>query len=136
MKLRPYFIRLFSAGALLILVNVSAWPQTTTDLAKQQAFQHDLLQIYQNLKGTPEEITHLKKIKRLSFFAFDSTLQVRAMLDTTQSSAFVAMKTSLGRPALYRRYGTLSFTVKGQPFSMPVYQAKSAADSNSDELFF
>src|SRR5882672_6070282 len=124
------------ALGLSILFATAAPAQSSLMLAEHQAYQNELLQTYRKLKAAPEERALLSALKSLPFFPYDSTFRVLANLDTTAAAGFLPMKTSHGRSALYRRYGYLRFSFGGHSFRMPVYQAKSAASSGSDELFF
>jgi uncharacterized protein (DUF1684 family) len=120
----------------IAFVSTEAFCQTNKLLADHEVFRSQLLTTYRNLNGTSEERAHLSALTSLPFFPFDSSFRVKARLDTSQMSGFTGMKTSLGRLAMYRRFGNLTFTVAGQTFTMPVYQARSAVKNGSDELFF
>src|SRR5258708_4321971 len=128
-------MKLVLSIGLILLINVVALCQSGQLLAEHQAFRDELLNTYRKLKATPEEHAHLNKLKSFPFFPFVSAFLVPALLDPP-SSGFSQMGTSHGHFALSRRYGYLSFAVSGRSFRMPVYQAKTAADSGSNELFF
>ena len=58
----------------------------------------------------------------LRFYAVDDTYKVKAKFKLTPDSKPFDIETHSGKKKPYRRYGMLSFTVKGQDYTLEVYQ--------------
>lgn len=78
-----------------------------------------------------------KKFKGLSFFPFDSSYVIQAQLKKIPNSEWFQMKTTTDRSTKERVYGVLSFQLRGNPYSLHVYQGEEHLNSEDlkDYLF-
>ena len=107
-----------------------------TLLAGQASFEAGWLQKYHRLKGSLDEVTKLRAMQTLPYFAFDTLFRVVARLDTVSQSDYFQLQTSQHRAVWYRTYGQLNFTLAGKKYRMPVYQSRASVMSGESELFF
>jgi uncharacterized protein len=109
---------------LLLLLSSSFF---TTAQSKHQSdiekFQNELNAEYKDPKKSPLEAKSRKKFKGHDFFPIDSTYRVTATLIVTENTSFFKMPTTGDRLPQYRKYGDLVFTLKGNDYTLPVYQS-------------
>lgn len=128
-------MRIVLSLSLLFVVQISVAQGHRALLKEQAAFEEHWLKTYQGLNGSRDEKAKLKAMSSLPFFAFDSTFRVTATLDTKLSDYF-PIETTQHRPALYRIYGVVAFTLEGKAYRMPIYQSKLSVMQGASELFF
>ncbi len=97
-----------------------------------------------NLEGdyrNPEESILTKKelavFKGLPFFEYNADFVVEATFTPINDGELIKFATSTAREAIYKRYGKLSFTLRGESFELTVFQSPTR-DENSeykDHLF-
>lgn len=100
-------------------------------------FQRELNSEYKDATSSPLKDKDRKRFKGLDFFKFDSTYIVRATLKRTPDTEWFDMKTTTSRVSPERIYGILNFELKGQAFTLNVYQGKETMtrDGLEDYLF-
>ena len=100
-------------------------------------FQRELNSEYKDATSSPLKDKDRKRFKGLDFFEFDSTYIVRATLKRTPDTEWFDMKTTTSRVSPERIYGILNFELKGQAFTLNVYQGKETMtrDGLEDYLF-
>jgi hypothetical protein len=64
----------------------------------------------------------LKAFDGLPYFAIDTTFRVKAQFERIKGGEVFEMKTTTDRLPKYRPYGKLTFTLKGKPLELTVYQ--------------
>jgi len=99
------------------------------------AFQNELNAFFKDASKSPLKPNDLKRFTSLDFFPLDSNFVVRAKLSKTPDTVFFDMKTTTKRLSKERVYGIVTFEIKGQSFSLNVYQNKDDFDSGNDTLF-
>lgn len=100
-------------------------------------FQRELNSEYKDATSSPLKDKDRKRFKGLDFFKFDSTYIVTATLKRTPDTEWFDMKTTTNRVSPERIYGILNFELKGQAFTLNVYQGKETMtrDGLEDYLF-
>ncbi len=86
-------------------------------------FQDELNAEYKDPKRSPLDAKSRKKFKRHDFFPVDSVYRISATLNVTENTPFFKMPTTGDRLPQYRKYGDLVFTLKGNTYTLPVYQS-------------
>lgn len=99
---------------------VSAQTKHQLDIKR---FQDELNAEYKDSKKSPLDTKSRKKFKRHDFFPVDSAYRVTATLNITENTPFFKMPTTGDRLPQYRKYGDLVFTLKGNNYTLPVYQS-------------
>ena len=87
-------------------------------------FQREINSEYKDASKSPLKQKDLKNFQGLDFFKFDSTYVVTANLKRTPDTEYFDMQTTTSRVSKERVFGILSFTLKGQPYELNVYQGK------------
>lgn len=64
-----------------------------------------------------------RRFPGLSFFPADTTYQVWARITRTPEALPFEMPTTTGMMTMERKFGTLSFQLQGEPFTLEVYQS-------------
>jgi len=80
-------------------------------------------QAFRKGKASPIPKKERRQFNGLRYFPVDSAYRVTATLKRDTSQPAFQMKTSTSRLPLYRAYGTLYFTLKGQSCTLTVYQS-------------
>lgn len=113
--------------ALVLLCCVCSYAQTNqkTALAEIKTFQAELNKEYKDKKKSPLLPADLKKFKKHEFFPVDLKYRVEAKLTLTPETSFAPMKATQSLVQDYRVYGTATFTIDGEEYSLPVYQSKN-----------
>lgn len=79
---------------------------------------------YKDASTSPLKEKDRSDFKSLDFFKFDSTYIVTAILKRTPNTEWFKMKTTTSRESEERIFGILTFQLKGNTFSLNVYQGK------------
>ncbi len=113
----------FALVIAIILVSSAAWSQTNPYRQTMEQQRREKDKSFRKGKESPIPQSEKRHFKGLNYFEVDSAFRVQATLtrDTTQSA--FQMKTSTSRLPMYRKYGTLYFSLKGQACSLTVYQS-------------
>ena len=74
-----------------------------------------------------------KKFEGLEFFKFDSTYVVTAQFKRVENAEWFNMKTTTDRVSKERVYGVLTFELKGEAFSLNVYQGQELMNKEGFE---
>lgn len=92
---------------------------------------------FKDVTKSPLSKADRKKFKGLSFFPFDSSYVIQAQLKKIPNSEWFQMKTTTDRSTKERVYGVLSFQLRGNPYSLHVYQGEEHLNSEDlkDYLF-
>lgn len=109
---------------LLILIFFSLFTYAQTKhIQDVKNFQDELNAEYKDSKKSPLDAKSRKKFKRHDFFPVDSVYRVTATLNITENTPFFKMPTTGDRLPQYRKYGDLVFTLRGNNYTLPVYQS-------------
>ncbi|AXG72157.1 hypothetical protein KORDIASMS9_04425 [Kordia sp. SMS9] len=85
-------------------------------------FQQELNADFKDASKSPLKAKDLKTFEALDFFPVDNSYRVNAMLETTPNSPVFTMPATKEKTSKYRRFGILTFTLKGKEFSLEVYR--------------
>jgi uncharacterized protein (DUF1684 family) len=88
-------------------------------------YQQKLNASYKDASTSPLKKKDLKKFRGLDFFPVDSAFIVIATLAKTINSPTFEMATTTDRKPLYKEYGTLNFTLKGEKCELTIYQSQN-----------
>lgn len=114
--------RLLSLVLLILMISCNS--KDKRPLVGETAYQKKLNAQFKDASKSPLKKKDLKNFKGLDFFPVDSSFVVTAKLTRTPDSPFFEMATTDDRRPLYREFGTVSFNLKGQAFSLTVYQSQ------------
>lgn len=110
--------------SLFLLVFVMACAQDKRPLKGETAFQKEINAEYKDASKSPLKAKDRKHFEGLDFFKFDSTYIVTATLKRTPNSEWFNMKTTTSRVSKERVFGVLTFKLKGNLYSLNVYQGE------------
>lgn len=85
-------------------------------------FQKKLNEEFADATKSPLTEEDRLKFTALEFFPIDPDFIVEATFTKSKSEKAFGMKTSTERAPMYVKYGELSFTIKGEKFTLNVYQ--------------
>jgi len=121
-------ILLFS---LFLLFNCDNRKRFNTDLTP---FQREINDFFKDASVSPLKKRDLKNFRGLDFFTFDSIYVVIAKLTKTPKEKSFKMKTTTDMMVEYIKYGTVSFELLSNQYSLDIY--KNLEDPNErDNLF-
>lgn len=86
-------------------------------------FQEELNKEYKDPAKSPLNPRELKRFKHHDFFPSDLKFSVQATVDRNVNEVPFKMKTSNGRLADYKKYGTAVFKIDGKEFKLTLYQS-------------
>ncbi|MEQ8240209.1 MAG: DUF1684 domain-containing protein [Cyclobacteriaceae bacterium] len=103
-----------------------------------RSWQDELNESFRDKEASPLEKKDLKKFKGLPFFDIDSSFCIVASFQRTPNTLPFTMPTTTERLPVYVQYGIASFTLKGQNFTMPIFQNQSLVltEEYEEYLFF
>ncbi|TXD47968.1 DUF1684 domain-containing protein [Polaribacter sp. IC073] len=108
--------------SLLILISCNS--QGKRALMGETAYQQKLNASYKDATKSPLKKKDLKNFKGLDFFPIDSTFIVTAKLIRTENAPTFKMATTTDRKPLYKEFGKLNFTLKGENRELTIYQSQ------------
>lgn len=111
-------VQLFLLGLILVM----GCAQEKQPLLGDTAFQRELNSDFKDASKTPLKSRDRENFKGLDFFEFDSTYVVNAVFERTVDEKPFKMKTTTDRLLEYVKYGEVSFDLKGERFTLNVYQ--------------
>ena len=122
---------------LMILVFTISCKQDKKPVLGETEFQREMNSEYKDATSSPLKDKDRKHFEGLDFFKFDSTYVVKANLKRTPDTEWFDMKTTTSRVSPERIYGILTFELKGQTYTLNVYQGKDLMEKEglADYLF-
>ncbi|WP_147678586.1 DUF1684 domain-containing protein [Algibacter pacificus] len=108
----------------ILLVSVLSCQQKKRPIKGETAFQKTINAEYKDASTSPLKDEDRKVFEGLEFFKFDSTYVVTAELKRVENSKWFNMKTTTDRVSKERVFGVLSFELKGEKYSLQVYQGE------------
>ncbi|WP_452221132.1 DUF1684 domain-containing protein [Lacinutrix salivirga] len=114
--MRVYFI------VVAITFSILSCAQDKLPLLGETEYQREMNAKFKNALKSPLTEKDRKTFRALDFFKFDSAYVVTATLKTTPNEVPFEMPTTTDRAPLYKKYGVLNFKIKGEDFSLNVYQ--------------
>ena len=109
---------------VIILVSTLSCAQEKKPVLGETEFQKEMNAEYKDATSSPLKDKDRKHFEGLDFFKFDSTYVVKANLKLTPDTEWFDMKTTTSRVSPERIYGVLTFELKGEAFTLNVYQGK------------
>ena len=110
------------ASLFLIIICITSCAQDKQPLLGDTEFQREINAQYKDATESPLKEKYRKHFKGLDFFNFDSTYVVRASFKRTPDEKPFKMKTTTDRLPVYVKYGAATFVLKGETFTLNVYQ--------------
>ena len=95
----------------------------------ETAYQIEQNNIFKDASKSPLKAKDLKNFKGLDFFSFDSSYVVMTSLELKPNAKWFNMKTTTSRLSRERIYATATFELKGQQFSLNIYQGEENMNS-------
>ncbi|MCF8234027.1 MAG: DUF1684 domain-containing protein [Bacteroidales bacterium] len=117
-----------------LYVKLFFWPDKKAELKRQQqaAYTDSIEDIrfesfyeFKNPATSPLTDKQIKSFSGLNYFPPDPDYRVKAKFEADTSGGIFKMKTNTTRQPEYRKYGRLSFLIKGDTFSLNAYQNMS-----------
>ncbi len=97
----------------------------STDIVQEiKAFQAEMNSDYKNPESSPLTDKDRKDFVALDFFEIDTTYRVVAKFEETPFENSFRMKTTTDRAPEYKKYGIVTFQLKGKEYSLNVYQSQ------------
>lgn len=109
---------------LILLVCTLGCTQGKKAILGDTEFQREINAEYKDATSSPLKDKDRKRFEGLDFFKFDSTYVVNANLKLTPDTDWFDMKTTTSRVSPERIYGILNFELKGEAYTLNVYQGK------------
>ncbi len=122
---------------LLFVLLIACNSKDKRPLVGETDYQIKLNSQFKDASKSPLKKKDLKNFNGLDFYPVDSSFIVTAKLTVTPDAPYFEMATTDDRRPLYREYGTANFQLKGEEFTVTIYQSKEELeDPNfSDYLF-
>ena len=115
---------------IVLSVLILSCAQEKRPLLGKTAHQLKQNSFFKDASTSPLKDKDRKKFKGLDFFDVDSSYVVEANLKATPDSEPFEMKTSTSRLPVYKKYGEVSFKIKGEAFKLNIYQNLEMEDEN------
>jgi len=106
---------------LVLIVSVVA----LATISQGQSSYKDSIQAYLDDYISNHEVVTGDNRKLIQFFPADPAYRVKAKFEKAKNPGWFLMETSGTEKKRYRVYGTVSFTLNGQPVSLNLYQSQS-----------
>ncbi|MDO7135383.1 DUF1684 domain-containing protein [Algibacter lectus] len=108
----------------VVLMSVFSCGQNKRPILGETEFQKTINAEYKDASTSPLKDKDRKVFESLEFFKFDSTYVVTAQFKRVENAEWFNMKTTTDRVSKERVYGVLTFELKGETFSLNVYQGQ------------
>ena len=119
------------------MVTLCSCSQGKKTIKGDTEFQRELNSEFKDASKSPLKDNDRKHFEGLDFFKFDSTYVVTATLQRTPNTTYFNMKTTTDRVSKERVYGILTFELKGEIYTLNIYQGQDlmTQDGFEDYLF-
>ena len=107
---------------IILFISLLSCAQKKRALKGETEFQKELNAKYKDASQSPLKDKDRKQFEGLDFFKFDSLYVVEASFKRTPNEKPFKMKTTTSRRPIYVKYGELSFNLKGESFTLNIYQ--------------
>ncbi|MFD2727749.1 DUF1684 domain-containing protein [Hyunsoonleella rubra] len=107
---------------LVVVLSSTSCAQKKRPIKGETEFQREQNAEFKDASTSPLKKKDLKNFDGLNFFKFDSTYVVTASFKQTPSEKPFKMKTTTDRLPEYIKYGELTFNIKGEMFTLNIYQ--------------
>jgi len=120
---------------LLFTVVIFSCSEGKEPIPGDTQYQKEINAKFKDASTSPLKDVDRKNFKGLDFFKFDSTYVVKAKFERTPSETPFEMKTTTERLALYVKYGTVTFNLKGKDHHLNVYQNQDLVNKEGYEAY-
>lgn len=120
---------------LLFTVVIFSCSEGKEPIPGDTQYQKEVNAKFKDASTSPLKDVDRKNFKGLDFFKFDSTYVVKAKFERTPSETPFEMKTTTERLALYVKYGTVTFNLKGKDHHLNVYQNQDLINKEGYEAY-
>lgn len=120
---------------LLFTVVVFSCSESKEPIPGDTQYQKEVNAKFKDASTSPLKDVDRKNFKGLDFFKFDSTYVVKAKFERTLNETPFEMKTTTERLALYVKYGTVTFNLKGKEHHLNVYQNQDLINKEGYEAY-
>lgn len=107
---------------LLLLIAAIGCARDKKMLLAETDFQREMNADFKDATKSPLKGKDRKAFTSLDFFTFDETYVVTAGFKRTPNEKAFGMKTTTSRLPVYVKYGEITFTLKGKPYKLDIYQ--------------
>lgn len=118
---------------LICLVILWSCEEKKQPLVGESPFQKNMNAIFKDASTSPLKANDLKDFRGLDFFKHNEDFITTAILERTPNSQWFDMKTTTDRLSKERVYGILKFKLKGESYSLKVYQSEEQLNTEGQE---
>ena len=108
---------------------ISCNSQDKRPLIGKTEYQQKLNAVFKDASKSPLKNKDLKSFKGLNFFPLDSSYIITASIEKTQDTPFLGMATNTDEKSYYRKYGILTFTMKGKEMQLTLYESLEESEN-------
>lgn len=98
-------------------------------LIGKSLYQQKLNSVFKDASKSPLKSKDLKTFKGLDFYPIDSSYIITASIEKTPDSPFLAMPTNTNEKSYYRKFGMLTFTLKGKEMQLTLYESLEESEN-------
>jgi uncharacterized protein (DUF1684 family) len=123
---------------LFILISLFNYEKDYKQIIKEnQEYRAELNAEYADSASTPLLLEDWKVFTELPFYDIDTAFYVVAQFEKAKRQKAFEMKTTTDRKPIYKLYGTATFKIKGEEFTLQIYQNQKLkkTDKYKDYLF-
>ncbi|WGH76951.1 DUF1684 domain-containing protein [Tenacibaculum tangerinum] len=120
---------------VFITTVISCKSQSKRAVLGDSDFQREMNAKFKDASKSPLTKKGLKEFKGLAFFPIDDKYKVKATLEKTPDAPIFNFPTTTSRIAVYKKYGILSFSIKGESFKLSIYKNVNPKPEYANNLF-
>ena len=121
-------MKYFLIVAFLSLI-ISCNSQDKRPLIGETVYQQKLNAVFKDASKSPLKNKDLKSFKGLNFFPVDSSYIITASIEKTPDTPFFGMATNTDEKSYYRKFGMLTFTLKGEKMQLTLYESLEESEN-------
>ncbi len=132
MKIKQFYWPFFC-----ILLLLSSCSDTKRKLPGETDFQKALNASFIDATKSPLKDRDRKNFKALPFYPYDTSYKVEASIKKESNASYFTIQNSKGDAStkLYKKYGSLSFTLKGKDCSLLIFEYVGENETDKQTLF-
>jgi uncharacterized protein (DUF1684 family) len=108
---------------------ISCNSQDKRPLIGETVYQQKLNAVFKDASKSPLKNKDLKSFKGLDFFPVDSSYITTASIEKTPDTPFFGMATNTDEKSYYRKFGMLTFTLKGEKMQLTLYESLEESEN-------
>jgi uncharacterized protein (DUF1684 family) len=112
-----------------LLLFLSCNSKDKRPLIGKSLYQQKLNSVFKDASKSPLKSKDLKTFKGLDFYPIDSSYIITASIEKTPDSPFLAMPTNTDEKSYYRKFGMLTFTLKGKEMQLTLYESLEESEN-------